>query len=60
MSSIGSRLRMRETWTAEPPVHVRAKSQNIHVSPAVIDAARKDGEELLQSLQTTSMGPNTS
>ena len=46
----------RETLTAEPPVYVKAKSQNIHVSPAVIDAARRDGEELLQSLRTTSMG----
>jgi Mg2+-importing ATPase len=42
--------------TVEPPVHVKAKSQNIRVSPAVMDAARKDGEELLQSLRTTSTG----
>jgi Mg2+-importing ATPase len=42
--------------TAEPPVHVKAKNQNIRVSPAVMDAARKDGEELLQSLRTNSTG----
>jgi hypothetical protein len=33
-----------------PPV---AKHENIRVSPAVLDAARKDGEELLRSLRTT-------
>jgi P-type Mg2+ transporter len=30
-----------------------AKSQNIHVSPAILDAARKDNEELLRDLRTT-------
>jgi Mg2+-importing ATPase len=49
----------------EPPPHeqavaakapAKAKGQNIHVSPAVLDAARKDGEELLQSLRTTATG----
>src|ERR1700692_3965195 len=34
----------------------KAKNQNIHVSPAVLDAALKDGEELLQSLRTTAQG----
>jgi P-type Mg2+ transporter len=35
---------------------VKPKSHNIHVSPAVLDAAQKDGEELLKSLRTTATG----
>ena len=38
------------------PISAKAKSQNIRVSPAVLDAARKDGEELLQSLRTAPQG----
>ena len=30
-------------------IHAKAKHATIRVSPAVLDAARKDGEELLQS-----------
>ncbi len=45
---------------AAPPGHplipAKPKNQTIHVSPAVLDAARKDGEELLQSLRTTAAG----
>jgi Mg2+-importing ATPase len=41
---------------AEPPLHVKAKHENIRVSPAVLDAARKEGQELLQSLRTTAAG----
>jgi hypothetical protein len=42
---------------ARPDAHTTApKGQNIHVSPAVLDAAAKDGEELLRSLQTALMG----
>ena len=44
------------TLTAEPPIHPKAKHENIRVSPAVLDAARKDGEELLESLRTTAAG----
>jgi Mg2+-importing ATPase len=40
----------------KPAIVAKAKNQNIHVSPAVLDAARKDGEELLRSLGTTSAG----
>ena len=40
----------------ELAVPAKAKNQNIHVSPAVLDAARKDGEELLQSLRTAATG----
>ncbi|MGP0073210.1 MAG: magnesium-translocating P-type ATPase [Bryobacteraceae bacterium] len=38
-----------------PTIHA-TKHENIRVSPAVIDAARKDGDELLQSLRTTPTG----
>lgn len=38
------------------PIPAKAKSQAIHVSPAVLDAARKDGAELLQSLRTSPAG----
>ena len=48
---------------AEPPVHpaappspTNAKTDHIHVSPAVLDAARKDGEELLRDLRTSLAG----
>jgi Mg2+-importing ATPase len=40
----------------EPPLAAKAKNQNIRVSPAVLEAARKDGEELLRSLRTPSAG----
>src|SRR6202171_1630457 len=44
---------------ARPPVPpaepspTKAKTENIQVSPAVLDAARKDGEELLRDLRTS-------
>jgi Mg2+-importing ATPase len=44
---------------ARPPVRpaepspTKAKTENIQVSPAVLDAARKDGEELLRDLRTS-------
>ena len=41
---------------ADPAIHAKAKHQAIRVSPAVLNAARKDGEDLLQSLNTTSKG----
>src|SRR5580658_1248977 len=34
----------------------KAKDHSIHVSPAVLDAAKKDGEELLRSLGTSPRG----
>ncbi|MGA7410902.1 MAG: magnesium-translocating P-type ATPase [Bryobacteraceae bacterium] len=40
----------------EPAVPAKAKSEKIHVSPAVLEASRKDGEEVLQSLRTTAGG----
>jgi Mg2+-importing ATPase len=39
-----------------PAIPKKAKNQNIRVSPAVLDAAGKDGEELLRSLHTTAAG----
>jgi P-type Mg2+ transporter len=36
-----------------PEVPAKAKTQNIRVSPAVLDAARKDSEELLRDLRTS-------
>jgi Mg2+-importing ATPase len=38
------------------PLPTDAKSKHIQVSPAVLDAARKDGEELLRDLRTASGG----
>ena len=35
------------------PPAPKAKDHNIRVSPAVLDAAGKDGDELLRSLRTT-------
>jgi Mg2+-importing ATPase len=39
-----------------PAIHSKSGNRNIRVSPAVLDAARKDGEDLLRSLQTTTGG----
>jgi P-type Mg2+ transporter len=38
------------------PTPVKAKEHNIHVSPAVLDAAGKNGDALLQSLHTSPEG----
>ncbi len=40
----------------EPPNQTKTKNENIRVSPAVLDAARKDGEELLRDLRTSPGG----
>src|ERR1700682_634148 len=40
----------------EPPIPTKTKNQNIRVSPAVVDAARKDGEALLRDLRTSPGG----
>jgi len=37
----------------EPPIPTKTKNQHIHVSPAVLDTARKDGEDLLRDLRTS-------
>ena len=38
------------------PIPAKAKNERIHVSPAVLDAARMGGDELLQSLRTSAGG----
>ena len=40
----------------EPPIPAKTKKQNISVSPAVLDAARKREDELLRDLQTSPSG----
>ena len=40
----------------KPAIPTKAKNQNIRVSPAVLDAARKDGEILLRDLRTSAAG----
>ena len=40
----------------KPAIAMRAKNQNIRVSPAVLDAARKEGEMLLRDLRTAPGG----
>jgi P-type Mg2+ transporter len=39
-----------------PPIPTNKKNQEIHVSPAVLDAARKDSEALLRDLRTSLCG----
>jgi hypothetical protein len=39
-----------------PAVPAKSKNHNIRISPAVLDAAGKDGEELLHSLRPTTGG----
>ena len=39
-----------------PAIPAKSKNHNIRISPAVLDAAGKDGDELLQSLRTTAGG----
>src|ERR1700730_4437718 len=41
---------------AKPPSPTNAKTETIHVSPAVLEAARKNGEELLRDLRTSLEG----
>ena len=40
----------------ESQIPAKAKQHNIHVSSAVLEAAGKDADDLLRSLQTTSVG----
>jgi Mg2+-importing ATPase len=40
----------------EPAIPAKSKNHNIRISPAVLDAAGKDGDELLQSLRTNPEG----
>src|SRR5579872_2987718 len=45
-----------DTLLHDPRISTKAKSHNIQVSAAVLDAARKDGEELFRDLRTASGG----
>jgi len=38
------------------PIAAKTKNQSIHVSPAVLDASRKDGADLLRDLRTSPSG----
>src|SRR5665213_2640554 len=49
----GSKLAEPPAHSNEPPIPTKAKNQDIRVSPAVLDAARKGGEELLRDLRTS-------
>ena len=40
----------------EPPIPTKTKNENIRVSAAVLDAARKGGQELLRDLRTSLSG----
>ncbi len=52
----GSKLAEPPAHSNEPPIPTKTKNQNIRVSPAVLEAARKDGEELLRDLRTSLSG----
>jgi Mg2+-importing ATPase len=52
----GSKLAEPPAHSNEPPLPTQTKKQNIRVSPAVIDAARKDGEQVLRDLRTSAGG----
>jgi Mg2+-importing ATPase len=52
----GSALTTSLTHPNQAPILKKDKNHNICVAPAVLDAARKDGEELLRDLRTTLAG----
>src|ERR1017187_3506876 len=49
----GSKVTTPPVHPNKPPIPTKAKNQNIRVSPAVLDAARKGGEALLRDLRTS-------
>jgi len=49
----GSTLAAPPPHPTEPSIPARSKKQHIRVSPAVLDAAGKDGDRLLQDLRTS-------
>jgi magnesium-transporting ATPase (P-type) len=49
----GSKIASPPASPNEPSIPKKTKNNNIHVSPAVLDAARKEGEELLRDLRTS-------
>src|ERR1700719_1378800 len=52
----GSKLGGPPARPSEPLTPTKAKQQNIRVSPEVLDAARKDCDELLRDLRTSLAG----
>ncbi len=55
-STVKSSLAGAPAPPSDPAIHTKTKHETIRVSPAVLDAARKDGDGLLQSLRTTPAG----
>ncbi len=54
--SSGSKLAVSQARPNEPSTPTKTKDQHIHVSSAVLEAARKDGEALLRDLRTSLSG----
>src|SRR5271157_2420967 len=52
----GSELASPPDPSNKLPISTKTKNQNIRVSPAVLDAARKDTEQLLRDLRTSLSG----
>jgi Mg2+-importing ATPase len=52
----GSKLAAPPARPHEPPIPPQTRSPSIRVSPEVLDAARKDGDELLRELRTSLAG----
>jgi Mg2+-importing ATPase len=52
----GSKLAAPPACPHEPPIPPQTRSPSIRVSPEVLDAARKDGDELLRELRTSLAG----
>jgi Mg2+-importing ATPase len=55
-TALGSNLTPPPAHPVGPALPAKGKNRYIHVAPAVLEAARQDGEELLRSLRTTSNG----
>jgi Mg2+-importing ATPase len=55
-SPVAVRLDGPAAHSTEPPIPAKAKSPNIHVAAAVLDAARKDGEAVLVDLRSSRAG----
>jgi Mg2+-importing ATPase len=51
-----SKVAVPPAHSGKPAISTKTKNQNIRVSPAVLDAARKDGEVLLRDLRTAATG----
>ncbi len=54
--TVGSKPAGPASLPIRSPIPTKKKNQDIHVSPAVLDAARKDSEELLRDLRTSLHG----